>query len=347
MLFLKKINFSLFFMICFSHLSCNLAFAHAEYTIEAINLLEKESILSIAKSELRNKLINEELKESEIEKIILLADFDEDSAKALMAMSLDIEFDDIVKIKEDKEKNTSIYQIKAFIRNKAEIIPDMQENMAKNLLLYRLIQIEKDTEDLLKSIEESLTILNNSKNTEKENPILKLTEEKIQMLQALSYMFEELTNENSSEKTWENPDEVIALLEALVSYSKMPLSLLNSLAEVYLYSERPQKALQIIEEAHKKYKEVNLFTDYLNILTALMRKETALAEIDVKNAMAKLDANVLYTNFMRPYFLVLQGAVAQTKEDFPNMCKAYEEACFYNHCAPYFAVQDTCTAILQ
>ncbi len=303
----------------------------------------------IARTELREKLIEEGLNSPDIKKIVKLANFDEDAAKALVAMSLDLKFHDKIKASSyytAKAGSTEyVYKAEADFAVSETLILNMQNNLAKNLLIYRLIQVQKDLEDNFSSIAVSLPIAQGKTKASTEDQIFAIIEKKTEILDGLFYLFDELSHaQGNNDKTWNNPDIILEKLNSLEKMPSAPVSVLNTLAEIYLYIGRPQKALELLEKAYKKENYANLFTDYLNILIALSRNEITLAQNDIKKAKEKLaDNETKNSHFILPYFLVLEGATAQMTENFSLMCKAYEEACFYNNCAPYFAVQDICS----
>ncbi len=307
---------------------------------------------SLARRQLLEEIISTSQKKANIDKILHLSELDTESAKALLLMSIDRRFiDSLEKNLHNFTSHEYRYTAQAKVLYGLETIKNIQSKLGESLLIYRLAELEKDTEHEVKSLIENISTL---EKIAKENKAEKDIDANIEAIlikisadyeiyKALEYLTNELiyySNIHSSNAKWEEPEIIIEMIEALQNGSakkELPTSINNILAEAYFYQGRPFKAFEVIEEL-KRNNKANLFTEYLNILTALDRSEVEIAKIDLQKVKKDIsDKDALYPNF-----LVLEGAIAQLQGNIENMCEAYENACIYNNCAPFQAVQSIC-----
>ncbi len=324
------------FILIFSLIFVNSAFADNytdSYTDSYVVKFDKEisfdTAQKLSRILLREKIIDRALTFFDIEKMVSFAQLSKNEARALVAKSIEIEFQD--SIEEDTEKEIPFvhytYTARAELLNEYNLIEYVQENISNHLLLFRLSEIEQASQE---SIEIIKTILKNYDKS-KWQALLIREIEYIGVLNHLATLFY-----NDYDNTWQNPEEMRVNIEKYSSYITYSIPLSNSLAEIYIQLDKPQAGLSLLEKLETK---TNLFTDYLKTIIGLRLGHIYLAEEDLNKIFPKIEKK----HSLYPHFLILNGSIKQLKNETQEMCNFYKEACVYNICAPYFAVQKTCS----
>ncbi len=297
------------------------------YTAHVSDLLSEESAQVFAQALLRDTIFQQILQLSEIKNLIHFAELDEHTAKALLALSIILEFNDSITLATQRFADADIfyYTAMAHIVNQEEILSKMQANLVEQELIFRLTQIEIDiAQELLTATQ--LNELNDIAH-------LQALEESIAKLSLLMTLSKELAQKFEN---WQNPDEIRQTIENPLLGNALPISALNALAEIYLQLDRPQKALEVLQNIDENLK--NECTAYLSIRTALYRGENSLAQMDIERILTTLDDN----HPLSADFFVLQGDIAQAQNNTETMCTAYESACARGDCVSYYDVQHIC-----
>lgn len=330
---LKAFFLSFFLSLFFPYFHMAYGYSPREaYTIEISPSLDKKLVKTLAKEELREKIISLTMQDKEIEPFLNLIrglGFNTQQVRTLVALSAEIHFFDSYSY-ENKDENSYIYTIYASLENKDHLLSQLKININKYFLRFRTEEVEKERRYIRIKARNALSQI---KQKQEITINIALLEEYSQHLKVLDELYSYI---KEIKATWENPEEKRRKLEKMrnLAHSSLPLS--NALAEIYIYLDRPQAALDLLQEVKDSH---SFFSEYLKVLIALRRGEIYLAKVDLKKSMELLEP----TNELYRYFIVLQGSIAQIEGKIEEMCNSYKRACVYDICAPYFAVEALCT----
>ncbi len=288
--------------------------------------LSEEDIQLYVRAQLQEYILSKLGDEHTISNTVRFLNLDSQTLQALLNLSAQITFTDTIESNLQRFADSDFVQYTAHakISSPVNISNKLRDSLDKNLLIFRISQLQKDKKEILTKLDKIFSYTDSINSTEIKNII--------QILKLTTFLEEELKSYNGNLNNYNILLDKFEKNPTLLLYT---ISLNNALAEIYLYNDRAQKTLEVLDSMGENY---NLYSVYLRIITALRRGEIYLANSVNEATLSSIEkSNYLYSNF-----IILRGTIAQLQENTPLMCDSYEEACLYNNCEPYYRVFEFC-----
>ncbi len=323
---MKKTSlFICFFLLIFSQVSIATELSH-RLSLKVPSSLSEEEIQLYTRAQLQDYILSKLVTEHTIEQTIRFLNLDSETLQALLSLSTQIVFTDTIDNSLQRFADSDFVQYTAYanISSPTDTSNNLRKSLDKKLLLFQISQLEKDKKKILTKLEKSFSHSDS------------INEKQVKDIANLLILITSLEDEfKNNSGNLNNYNILLDRFEKNPTSIPYPISLNNALAEIYLYNDRAQKALEILDSMGENS---NLYSEYLRVITALRRGEIYLAEsINEASLSTMKKTDNLYSNFM-----ILRGTIAQLQENTPLMCDSYEEACLYNNCEPYYRVFEIC-----